>query len=54
MIANRLCLFIAGGLFAVAGLLAFGVLHGPSVEPLALFGFAFWAVSGAVSGPAPR
>lgn len=48
MTAGRLCLIVAAILLAIAGLLAFGVFKGPAAEGFALFGFAFWAVAGAV------
>jgi hypothetical protein len=44
---NRLSLLIAFGLFIVAALAAFGVIHA-SAEGFALGGFAFWALSGAL------
>ncbi len=51
MSTTRLCLFLAALAFAVAAFLAFGIVRGgPSIEGLALVGFALWALSGAVAG----
>lgn len=50
MTNKRLCLIVAFVFFVIAGLAALGVAHLPT-EALALFGLAFWAVSGAVAAP---
>jgi hypothetical protein len=49
MNAGRICLIIAFVLLLIASLLSFGVVKdGPSYVGLALLGFGFWALSGAV------
>jgi hypothetical protein len=45
--AGRLCLFVAFVLFVAAALASFGVVKA-DVAAIALLGFAFWALAGAV------
>jgi hypothetical protein len=44
---SRLCLIVSFVLFVIAAVLAVGLVRG-SVEPFALLGLGFWALSGAV------
>ena len=47
---SRICLIVSFVLFLIASLLSFGVIHADSgvLEGLALLGFGFWVVAGAV------
>ncbi len=48
MSGSKLLLAVAAILFVIAGVLVLVHAAGELVEPLALFGFAAWAGSGAV------